>query len=218
MATPDGRGLRVDAARNYERIVVEAGRAFEEDGPAVSLEEVARRAGVGVATVYRRFRNRDQLVRAVFEHLITTEVVPAAAVETGDPWRDLVGALEATVDVLAGRRVVLSLARDADAIDVESLHGYVESMRRLLGRAAAAGVVRPELQVRDLAAVVVMVLATVHASDPAGDDRRRYLALLADGLRPASTVLPAASARGRRSEGPERDSSGEDGRGRTSGE
>jgi AcrR family transcriptional regulator len=193
MTAVRGRSLRVDAARNYERILLAAGRAFEEAGPAVSLEEVARRAGVGVATVYRRFRNRDQLVRAVFEHLITTEIEPTTAGETDDPWHDLVGSLEATVDVLARRQVVLALAQEADAIDVESLHRYVRSMERLLGRAAAAGLVRPELQARDLAAVVVMALATVHPRDPDGADRRRYLALLVDGLRPAPATLPAAS-------------------------
>lgn len=196
MQAPQGRPLRVDAARNYERIVAAAGRAFEEDGPAVSLEEVARRAGVGVATVYRRFRNRDQLVRAVFEYLVTTEIEPAIAAETDDPWHDLVGSLEATVEVLAARRVVLAPAQELDAIDVASLHGFVRPMERLLGRAARAGLVRPELQVRDLAAVVVMALATVHPEDPAGLDRRRYLALLADGLRPAPTVLPPASPHG----------------------
>ncbi|MEU4832610.1 TetR/AcrR family transcriptional regulator [Streptosporangium sp. NPDC023615] len=191
---PRGRGLRVDAARNHERIVVAAGRAFEESGPEVTLAEVARRAGVGVATVYRRFRSRDQLVRAVFAHLLTTEIEPAVAVETDDPWRDLVGSLEATVGVLTGRRVILALARETDVVDVESVHRYVRSMDRLLGRAAAAGLVRPELQGRDLAAVVVMALATAHPGDPGGAGPRRYLALLVDGLRPAPSPLPPAPA------------------------
>jgi AcrR family transcriptional regulator len=192
MTATHGQGLRADAARNYERIVVEAGRAFEEVGPAVTLEEVARRAGVGVATVYRRFRNRDQLVRAVFRHLVT-EIEPATAVETDDPWRDLVSSLEATVDVLAGRQVVLALARETDAVDVESLHRFVHLMDRPLRRATDAGLVRPELLPRDLAAVTVMALATVHPGDPDGADRRRYLALLIDGLRPSLTTLPPPS-------------------------
>lgn len=186
--------LRVDAARNYERIVVAAGAAFEEDGPAVTLEEVARRAGVGVATVYRRFRNRDQLVRAVFEHVVTTQIEPVTAQETEDPWQDLVAALETAVEVLAGRQVVLALARDTAAVRVESVHRFVRSMDRIRRRAVAAGHVRPELEARDLAAVIVMALATVHAGDPGGSDRRRYLALLVDGLRPSTTTLPASSS------------------------
>ncbi|MCI2423638.1 TetR/AcrR family transcriptional regulator [Saccharopolyspora sp. K220] len=194
MPNTGAEDLRVDAARNYERVVVAADQAFEDVGPAVTLEEVARRAGVSVATVYRRFRNRDLLVRAVFKHVLVTEIEPAAAVETEDPWRDLVASVAATVEALARRQVVLALARESDAIDVETFHRYVQSMRRLLRRAADAGLVRPELEARDLAAVVVMALATVHPDDPGGVDRTRYLALLFDGLRPAPTRLPPPSA------------------------
>jgi AcrR family transcriptional regulator len=188
-----GRDLRIDAARNHERIVVAASRAFEDVGPAVSLAEVARQARVGVATVYRRFRNRDQLVRAVFEHMFTTEIEPATATETADPWRDLVTTLEATVNALADHHVVMTLAREVGAIDVDTVDRYLRSMDRLLRRARDAGLVRPELRARDLAAVVVMALATAHQGDSDSDDLRRYLALLVDGLRPASTTLPAPS-------------------------
>ncbi len=199
--TGSGRDLRVDAARNHERIVVAASRAFEDAGPAVPLEEVARRAGVGVATVYRRFRNRDLLVRAVFEHMFTTEIEPATATETDDPWHDLVTTLGATVNALANHQVVLTLAREVGAIDVDTVDRYLRSMDRLLRRAREAGLVRPELQARDLAAVVVMALATAHRGQPDRADLRRYLALLVDGLRPASTALPAPSACGIRSSG-----------------
>ncbi|GAA3545922.1 TetR/AcrR family transcriptional regulator [Amycolatopsis ultiminotia] len=189
--TVRAQGLRGDAARNYERIVAAAGRTFEETGPAATLEDVAKRAGVGVATVYRRFRNRDQLVRAVFEQILTTVTEPR---ETGDPWRDLTGSLEATVDLLARRQVVLALARETDAIDVESVQRYLAAGDRLLGRAIDAGVVRPELRGRDLAAVIVMALATVHPGDRKGADRKRYLALLIDGLRPGPAALPPLPA------------------------
>jgi AcrR family transcriptional regulator len=188
-----GRAMRVDAARNHERIVVAAGAAFEELGPGVPLDEVARRAGVGAATLYRRFRNRDELVRAVIEHVLTTEIAPATEVVTDDPWRDLAGMLESVVESFAAHRTVLRLAREVRAIDVDLVTGYLSAMERPLRRAADAGRVRPELLARDLAAVVVMSLATVHDRDPDGADRRRYLALLLDGLRPAPRVLPPPS-------------------------
>ncbi|QJY51099.1 TetR/AcrR family transcriptional regulator [Pseudonocardia broussonetiae] len=187
--------MRVDAARNHERIVVAAGAAFEEDGPGVALDEVARRAGVAPATLYRRFRNRDQLVRAVVEHVLATEVAPAAEVVTDDPWDDLVGMLGAVVDSLAAHRTVLRLAREVRAVDVDLVGAWVAAMERPLRRAIDAGRARPELLGRDLAAVVVMALATVHERDPAGADRRRYLALLVDGLRPAPAPLPPPSER-----------------------
>jgi AcrR family transcriptional regulator len=186
------RAMRVDAARNHDRIVATAGAAFEELGAGVALEEVARRAGVGVATLYRRFRNRDQLVRAVFAHVFATEIRPAAG--TGDPWRDLAHALEATVEAVAAHRVMIRLAHEVGAIDVDVVQSYLSSMDRLLRRAADAGLVRPELVARDLAAVVVMALATVRDRDPDGADRRRYLALLLDGLRPAPAALPPLPA------------------------
>ncbi|ASO18783.1 AcrR family transcriptional regulator [Actinoalloteichus hoggarensis] len=188
---PPDQVLRADAARNYERIVVAAERAFEEIGPAATLEEVARRAGVGVATVYRRFRNRDQLVRAVFARAFVA--IELAAVETDDPWQDLLHFLHATVDVLAGRQAVLALAREVDSIDVRLLDRCEHLVGGLLRRARAAGVTRPELEPRDVAAVVVMALAVVRPDDVGGADRRRYLALLTDGLRPAPTALPPAA-------------------------
>jgi len=187
------RTMRADAARNHERIVVAAAAAFEEVGAGVALDEVARRAGVGVATLYRRFRNREQLVRAVFEHVVATEILPATSVGTDEPWRDLVGTLEALVGSLASHRTVLALAHEAGAIDVDMVDTCLTSLDRLLHRAMDAGLVRPELRARDLAAVVVMSLATVHDKDPEGADRRRYLALLVDGLRPAPGVLPPPS-------------------------
>jgi AcrR family transcriptional regulator len=192
---PVGRGLRLDAARNQERIVAAAAGAFAELGTDVTLEEVARRAGVGVATVYRRFRNRDQLVRAVVAHVLTAEIEPVAAVETDDPWRDLAATLEASVAAVAAHRQVVALARAVGAIDVALVDRFLHRLDRLLTRARAAGLVRPELEPRDLATAVVMVLATVHGS---GDGRggedggwRRYLALLLDGMRPAPVPLPA---------------------------
>ena len=192
MAT-DGRTLRADAARNYQRIVGVAVTAFEELGPEVTLEEIARRADVSVMTVYRRFRARDQLVRAVLDYVLTTEIQPMAAAHTDDPWRDLVDVLEAGIDVLARRQVILSIARESDAFDVEGVRHYLSSLERLLRRAVEAGAVRPELEVRDLAAVIVMVLATVRPSDPDGADRRRNLALVVDGLRVSPTTLPPAA-------------------------
>ncbi len=187
--------------RNQERIVAAAAAAFAQLGAEVTLEEVARRAGVGVATVYRRFRNRDQLVRAVVTHLLTDEIEPVAAVETDDPWRDLAATLEASVAAVAGHREVVALAQAVGAIDVDLVDRYLHRLDRLLARARAAGLVRPELEPRDVAMAVVMLLAAVRhcaadgaADGPAQGDWRRYLALLLDGMRPAPVPLPAGAS------------------------
>jgi AcrR family transcriptional regulator len=187
------RGLRLDAARNQQRIVAAAAAAYAELGADVTLDEVARRAGVGVATVYRRFRNRDQLVRAVVAHVLAAEIEPVAAVETDDPWRDLAATLEATVAAVAAHREVVALAHAAGGIDVDTVDRYLHRLDRLVARARAGGLVRPELEARDVAVAVVMVLATVRKGGNAGNDWRRYLALLLDGMRPGPVPLPARS-------------------------
>jgi AcrR family transcriptional regulator len=194
------RGLRPDAVRNQERILAAAAAAFAELGADVTLDEVARRAGVGIATVYRRFRNRDQLVRAVVAHVLTAEIEPIAEIETDDPWRDLAAVLDASVAAVAAHRQVVALAHAAGAIDVDVVDRYLHRIDRVLTRARAAGLVRAELEPRDVAVAVVMVLATVRDDgqdgnpqdgNPEGGDWRRYLALLLDGMRPAPTPLPA---------------------------
>jgi AcrR family transcriptional regulator len=185
--------VRADASRNHERIVAAAVLAFEEVGPEVTLEEIAARAEVSAMTLYRRFRNRGQLARAVFDHVLANELEPVTAVHTDDPWQDLVGALEAVTEVLARRRAVIALAYEFEAFANDSTYRFLVAIEPLLRRAIDAGVVRPELQPRDLNAITFMNLATVHPGDPYGDDRRRYLALLLDGLRPSPITLPPPS-------------------------
>ena len=188
------RTLRADAARNHQRIIDAALSAFQDAGPGVTLDEIADRAELSVATLYRRFRNRDQVVSAVLDHVLSTEIEPVAAAHTDDAWLDLVGLLSTAVDSLAQHRGLLSAARESRTFDVESVHRCANSLHQMLQRAIAAGVVRPELEVRDLAAVIVMTLSTIHPEDPAGADRERYLALLLDGLRPSPRRLPPPSA------------------------
>ncbi|WP_199564978.1 TetR/AcrR family transcriptional regulator [Spongiactinospora rosea] len=185
-----GRALRADAARNYERILGAAVAAFEEIGPEATLEEIAERAQVSVMTLYRRFRSRDQLIRAVFDHVLITEIEPMTTAHTDDPWQDLVGALTTVADVLAQRQAIHSLALEFQTFANETAHRLLRSLEPLISRAIDAKVVRPELQVRDLAAVIMMTAATVHPGDPHSAGHRRYLAILLDGLRPSSTALP----------------------------
>ncbi|MEU6721329.1 helix-turn-helix domain-containing protein [Nonomuraea sp. NPDC046802] len=186
--------MRADAARNHQRIVSAAADAFEQIGPEATLEQIAERAGVSVMTLYRRFGNRDQLIQAVFDHLLATEIEPVTLARTDDPWQDLVDALTAATDVLARRQAIHALALSFQALAGETAQRFLPALHDLLIRAIDAKAVRPELQVRDLVAVIAMTMATAHPSDRDGADRRRYLALLADGLRPSATTLPPPSS------------------------
>lgn len=182
---------RADAQRNSARVVRAALSAFEELGATVPLDEVARRADVGVATLYRLFGGRDGLVRAAFATFFVEvlEPIALAAATADDPWDGLAGALADTVDALAEHRVLLHLAHEHGAITVDIAERYLSELDDVLVAAQRAGSARADLVGRDLAAVLVMALAGARAVDSA--DRRRYLALLMAGMRPSAEPLPA---------------------------
>src|SRR5689334_23753119 len=99
---------RSDARRNGARIVAAAVSAFAEGGPAVRIDDLADRAGVGVATVYRLFDGRDGLVAAAFETVFETEIEPIAAAARADPEpaAGLRAALGGTLEKLAAHRAL----------------------------------------------------------------------------------------------------------------
>ena len=184
--------LRADAARNHLRIMTAAAAAFEADGPAVSLDDIARRAGVGIATLYRRFGTREVLIKAVAEHVFAAEIATAIVENGPDPWADLVTTITRTVNAFAAHPVLVSLAREHAVLGMDTMAAYRAAAERVLARARDAGLVRPDLTGADLKAVVVMALAVGHkagCSDGAGS---RYLTLLTDGLKPTGRRLPQA--------------------------
>jgi AcrR family transcriptional regulator len=189
---------RADAQRNSVRVVRAAILAFEEVGAAVPLEEVAQRAGVGIATLYRLFGGRDGLIREAFATFFVEEVEPLAlaARAAEDPGDALATALVRTLDALATHRVLLGIARETGAVTVTVAERYLHQLGDVLVAAQRAGRVRPDITVRDLAAVVVMALATARADDPANADPRRYLALLMAGMRLSDDPLPPPASTG----------------------
>src|SRR3982750_4911237 len=89
------RPLRRDAERNRQPILEAARAAFAEDGLSVTLDEIARRAGVGVGTIYRRFPDKEQLIDALFEDQMRTFVARAdECLEAKDPWDGLMSFLD----------------------------------------------------------------------------------------------------------------------------
>ena len=100
-------GQRSHARRNHELLVAAAREVFAERGVEASLEEIARRAGVGIGTLYRHFATRDALVEAVFERRIGEFVAIAeAAAAEPDGWHAFVGFLEQTLEIQAGDRML----------------------------------------------------------------------------------------------------------------
>lgn len=187
------RGHRADAVRNSDKIVRAAIAALTETGAEVSLDDIAQRAGVGIATVYRRFGDRGGVIRASFEAYFTEEIEPLAlaALSSGDPCRALAEALTATVDSLAARRRLFTAAKESGAITLDLAERFAGPLGEVLADAQLCGRIRSDLTVRDLGAIIVMALATVRHEGAAPAAHHRYLALLLDGIRPSRTPLPS---------------------------
>ncbi|SOD85908.1 TetR/AcrR family transcriptional regulator [Streptomyces sp. Ag109_G2-15] len=201
-ATPTRKAPRprADALRNRERIVTAAREMFVEHGPDVPLDEIARRAGVGNATLYRNFPDRDALVREVVCSVMdrTAEAAEQALAETGDAF----AALERFVHTAADERIsalcpMVSSTFDKDHPDLVESQGRVEQLvEEVMGRAKEAGQLRPDVGVGDLLVVVAQLSRPPAGTDCLSSDRfvHRHLQLFLDGLRaPARSTLPGTA-------------------------
>jgi AcrR family transcriptional regulator len=186
-AEADGR-LRADATRNIERLVRAAREIYAELGPDVQMELVARRAGVGERTLYRRFPTKGDLVRAALDQSISENLLPAIekARRSADPLRGLAQLIEGAISLGAREHNMLVAARRADAIDGISVP-LDEALNELTARAQKAGQVRPDLVADDLPRIIAMLNSVLWTMDPASDGWRRYVGLILDAI---STTTP----------------------------
>jgi AcrR family transcriptional regulator len=197
----DGTGdrpLRRDAERNRQRILAAAAEVFTERGLDATLDEVARAAGVGVGTVYRRFPDKDSLVSELFRDRIDALVTVAEeACEAADPWRGLVDFLEYIASAMAGdqglRQLMMFGTYDRDQV-CYARDRMRPVMTRLVERAQASGDLRADFQATDVKMIAFMLASIAeYAAAVIPQVWRRYLAMLVDGLRPARdgvTELP----------------------------
>jgi AcrR family transcriptional regulator len=183
------RPLRRDAERNRQRILAAAWEVFNERGLEVSLDDVARHAGVGVGTVYRRFRTKEELVEALFVSRIDSVAALAeAAAETPDPWSGLVSFMEQMVEMLAGdaglRHMMMFATYGRDRVSYARQRN-APLVGALVERAQAAGQVRPDLRPTDIPFIIfTLAEATQFARTVSPEIWRRYLNIILDGLRP----------------------------------
>jgi AcrR family transcriptional regulator len=197
----DGTGdrpLRRDAERNRQRILAAAAEVFTERGLDATLDDVARAAGVGVGTVYRRFPDKDSLVSELFRDRIDALVTVAEeACEAADPWRGLVDFLEYIASAMAGdqglRQLMMFGTYDRDQV-CYARDRMRPVMTRLVERAQASGDLRADFQATDVKMIAFMLASIAeYAAAVIPQVWRRYLAMLVDGLRPARdgvTELP----------------------------
>ena len=200
MDAPAQRRLRADAARNAERILRAAGQAFGEFGSDASMEQIARRAEVGVASLFRHFPNKEVLVRAILDQRFAEQVQPAIerALTQDDPWLGLVSVLEAAIVLVNHEKNTIKAGRELRGLTGELMARLFAGLTDTMRRVQHAGLVRADLEPDDLPRVVLMLIATTRLSDQPNDDWRRYLALLLDAFRPAAAgpLPPATPLRG----------------------
>ncbi len=191
------RPLRRDASRNRERILDAARELFAERGLEVTMDEIARHAGVGVATVYRRFPQRTQIIEALFEQRMDDYLALAeTSLADPDPWHGLVEFFEQGLAMQAADRGLKELlvghghASESGARVRAQVLALAE---QLVTRAQEAGALRPDVGARDLPIVSLMLGQVIDFSHAVAPDLwRRYLALLLDGLRNPGRPLPLA--------------------------
>ncbi|MER6240761.1 TetR/AcrR family transcriptional regulator [Streptomyces clavifer] len=182
--------LRKDAARNWDQIVA-VGRALVDQGTPLQLNDVARRAGIGVGTVYRHFASPEALLETVATPCLEALAAHGEqALADPDPWRALEGFLTRTVEAQVGDASLAPVTAAAEDVlprttELKSL--LWSSGTTLLDRARAAGTVRPDLAAADLVPLMcgIAYAVQVHGGGPAEriDTARRYLATLLGGLR-----------------------------------
>jgi len=189
--------LRADAARNRDKLLSAAVALFGEEGPDVSLEAVAKRAGVGIGTLYRHFPTRTDLQAGVFRSQV--DAVCATADEligTVTPEQAFAGSVRAIDGYLItklglARALMDSLGKDSELISACSLR-MRDTLDRLLAYAQEAGALRPDVTAQD---VLRLVHGIVMATETAPQDTDRLLGMMLDGLRAASVRSPEAGSR-----------------------
>ena len=192
------RRLRADAERNKAAIVAAAREVFAEHGLEAPLEEIAQRAGVGIATLYRRFPAREQLVAAALIEKVTQYADAASeATAASDPWAGFVGYVRRICELQAADRGLSDLLSMTLAADerIEHLRSTANAqVVSLIERAKAAGRLRADFVGEDLLLLLIASAAVGQATRAdAPDTWRRFVALVLDAFeRKDAPPLPAA--------------------------
>jgi AcrR family transcriptional regulator len=174
------RPQRADARRNFDALLAAAREVFAEQGTDASLEEVARRAGVGIGTLYRNFPTRQDLFESVYVGEVEELCGAARALAERDPWEALVAWVHRFVGYVATKRALLeALSKDSPVFRACRAEIDVAG-EPLLQRAQEAGVVRADLTFDDFLRLLSGITSGVFADDA---QRDRVLEIALDGVR-----------------------------------
>jgi AcrR family transcriptional regulator len=190
--------LRADAARNREAIVEAARAVFAEQGLDAPLDEIAKRAGTGNATLYRRFPTRSDLVAAVFAERMAAQVEAVeTALDDDDEWNGFTSYIRAVTAMQARDRGIADLVHLdlSSAPEIEQLRARAyDGVVQLIGRAQEAGALRADFTDQDVVLLLMANAGLVERAHGITDEASaRLTALLLDGLR-AQAATPGSAA------------------------
>ncbi|WP_055613676.1 TetR/AcrR family transcriptional regulator [Streptomyces phaeochromogenes] len=174
------RPHRKDAARNYDALLTAARDAFTEHGAEASLEDVARRAGVGIGTLYRNFPTRRHLFESVYADEVNTLCRVAEEVAELEPWEALTTWLDRFADYMVTKRAVREALNDESEIFTACRESMYAAGGPLFDRAQRAGAARTDMDFVDLLRMVAGITATAFDDDA---QRDRVLSVALDGVR-----------------------------------
>lgn len=185
---PAPEGLRADARRNRERVLAAARAVFAERGIDAPMATVARRAGVGVATLYRHFPTRDALVQGAFEEQMDTcSQALVDALAAPDPWQGFQQLVETVCDLQRKERgfpaAFLATVPDSTAEHAQARKQAEHGIRTLVRRAQAAGSLRPDFHPSDLGVILLAHCGLVDSLPDDTEASRRLVAYLLQSFR-----------------------------------
>jgi AcrR family transcriptional regulator len=192
------RPLRADARRNRERVLAAARAVFGEQGRDAQIDDVARRAAVGVGTVYRHFPTKEALLEALavdaFERIAA--IARDNLANVADPWEALTRTLWQGAEILAADRALSEVMSEIPGpvpIGVDEQRELNQTMTELLRRAHDAGALRPDIVLDDIPMLMCGIGAATRKSHQCSGAWRRHMAIVIDGLRASSASAPLPS-------------------------
>lgn len=175
------RPARADARRNFDALLAAAREAFAEKGTEASLEDIARRAGVGIGTLYRNFPTRQDLFESVYVEEIDQLGQAAKAVADLPPWEALHTWLERFVGYVATKRAIVEALNRESEMFRSCRAAMYAAAEPLLVRAQEAGEVRADAALDDVLRLVSGLTSAGYVDEA---QRDRVLRFALDGLRP----------------------------------
>jgi AcrR family transcriptional regulator len=179
--------LRADARRNREKVLAAARAVFAEQGVDAQMDDVAKRADVGVGTVYRHFPTKEALLNALTDELFAVIAVHTRTLLTlADPWEAFTRALWFGAEKTAGDRAfteIMAAQQKWPARTCPGKEDLLVTVGELMERCKAAGVMRPDAIVEDIGLLMCGVGSASQMDHPVPDAWRRHLAIMLDGLR-----------------------------------